>query len=223
MNRLVGRIPYPVRRPGGFPVKGKRMTGLRFYWACLRHASKQSWSLIGILSTIATFAPSIAAKMFGFADPAFVDKALLISPLIVLIVCFIVVPFREAFRLYQEKDKQLEAEKARREEEKRQWDEERAALQQKLQAPNPFENAQRAAVREALSKLDELERQAMLHILIFNGQTDYQIREKLPKGTTWAGEIGAALSDKTQLLYRDFQGTWRIKKDLKQYVEEMLG
>jgi hypothetical protein len=199
------------------------MTGLRFYGACLRHASKKSWSVIGILSTIATFAPPITARIFGFADPALVDKVLLISPLIVLIICFIVVPFREAFRLYQEKEKQLEAEKARHGEEKRQWDEERAALQQKVQATAPFENARRAAVGEALSRLDELERQAMLHILVFHGQTDYQIREKLPKGTVWQGEIGSSLNEKTNLLYRDFAGVWHIKKELRDYVEEMLG
>jgi hypothetical protein len=81
------------------------MPGLEFYWQCLRHAPKAAWIFLGVISTVATYIPPLAVKIFRVAD---IDMTLIIWLIpVAVILCFILVPFREAFRLYKEKEDEL--------------------------------------------------------------------------------------------------------------------
>jgi hypothetical protein len=84
-----------------------RMGGLQFYCRCLRHAPKAAWISLGAISTAATYVPPLAVKLFHVAE---VDMTLIIWLIpVAIILCFILVPFREAFRLYKEKDDEFRA------------------------------------------------------------------------------------------------------------------
>jgi hypothetical protein len=101
---------FPLASAGHFPVRNTTVKWFRFYGQCLRHAHKTAWAVIGGISTVTTFAIPIAAQLFG-VDQKTVDVLLISSLPIAVIICFIIVPFREAFLLYREKEAALQEEK----------------------------------------------------------------------------------------------------------------
>jgi hypothetical protein len=87
------------------------MDWLVFYGNCVRHATKRSWVVLGIISTVATYVPAVSAKLFGVVDLD-LKPILYFSLPVAVILCFILVPFREAFKLNQEKEKRLQEKEA---------------------------------------------------------------------------------------------------------------
>jgi hypothetical protein len=63
------------------------MGALRFYGACVRRAPAATWWLIGTISTLATFGPPLAAKLFHFADPSTVDTLLVLALPFAAVLC----------------------------------------------------------------------------------------------------------------------------------------
>jgi hypothetical protein len=83
------------------------MGGLKFYCQCLRHAPGKAWAFLAAISTVATYIPALAAKLFGVGN---IDMNAIIWLIpVAIILCFILVPFREAFKLYKEKDDEFRA------------------------------------------------------------------------------------------------------------------
>jgi hypothetical protein len=74
-----------------------------FYGKCLGHASGQTWFWLGTFSTLATYIPAVAVKLFGVVHLDMDALALYALP-IAIMLCFILVPFREAFKLYKESE-----------------------------------------------------------------------------------------------------------------------
>jgi hypothetical protein len=101
------------------------MKWFRFYGECVRHAPKKAWGWIGSISTLATFTPPIAAKVFHFANQDVMDIILFYSLPTAILVSLVIVPFREAYRLYVEKEKESASAKT-------EYDEERRRLQQQI-------------------------------------------------------------------------------------------
>jgi hypothetical protein len=87
------------------------MKWFRFYGRCLRHATAWTWVVLGAISTVATYIPAFAAKGFGVVDLD-MNAIIFFSFPIAVILCFILVPFREAFKLYQEKERELQEKEA---------------------------------------------------------------------------------------------------------------
>ncbi len=86
------------------------MTAWNFYRQCLCHASRTAWLIIGVISTATTYIPAIAAKIFGVLNLD-ISAALLMALPLAIILCFVLIPFREAFKLLKEKDGELQTTK----------------------------------------------------------------------------------------------------------------
>jgi hypothetical protein len=86
---------------------------VRFYAACLRHTPRAYWWLIGVVSTVATFAAAAVAVFRPF-DPEIMNPLLVALMILLLIVCLLVVPWAQAFRMYREARTEAEAERALR-------------------------------------------------------------------------------------------------------------
>ncbi len=96
-------------------------------------------------------------------------------------------------------------------------------LQAQLDARPRFADERKGMIREKWAALNERERYAIELILVLGGQTDDQLRANLrDRGYTWEGDMGELLNRKTEWLYKEFNGTWRMKPELKPYVEELF-
>ena len=90
------------------------MGPLRFYEECVSRASWASWAWVGALSTVAALAPACVAKLYHAADEEVVDTLLMLSPVVAVLPCLVIVPGREAYRMYREKDNELAEERRQR-------------------------------------------------------------------------------------------------------------
>ena len=77
------------------------------YWLCVRAAIKSSWWLTGAFSTIATPVAAFVANYFKFVDAKTMNTILWLSPLLGLMLCFILIPLRESFSMYRDLQSQL--------------------------------------------------------------------------------------------------------------------
>jgi hypothetical protein len=187
----------------------------------MRHAPKASWWLIGTISTLATYIPPAAAKWFNLADPKPVETFLVISPLAALLICIIVVPFRESFRMYQEKELELQKERNDRAEEQRRWAEERVATEERL-AGRCLDAVRRRLAEENLAKVSPAEEAALRQILVRGQVSESQLSE--PLGVQ--GVIDARLdklAQRTNFIVRNFIGEWSVNPSFKDILQELLG
>jgi hypothetical protein len=187
------------------------MASFGFYRQCLRHAPKESWAWIGTISTLSTFAIPAVARIIK-ADSKTVDTLLLVSAPFAVLVCFIIVPFREAFRLYREKEEQLEAEKTRHAEEQRRWESERAEITKSRFAENVT-----AEAKSQLAKLCKEDRELLRQLVL-----KFQINE-----TKFARLVPGAsivrIKDETDFVHRNTStGDWRVVEDWHGVLTELL-
>jgi amino acid transporter len=95
-----------------------------FYGSCVSHAPSASWWLIGTISTLSTYVVALVVLLLFwlYGDKANKDEvmntftlvasiALVLAIPVAVLMCFIIVPFWQAFRMYQEKENELEKEK----------------------------------------------------------------------------------------------------------------
>lgn len=136
----------------------------RFYLSCLRHIHKTTWFWIGFVSTLATFVGPCGESL-NILDAKAMNTLLVCIFVLILVVCLLVVPWTQSFRIYQEKVAELQEEKKRnaqgyeslqldREADRRRWDEERSGFVARL--------AERARSQEAASGLKSLYNEGQL-------------------------------------------------------------
>ncbi len=139
---------------------------LSYYWYCVRHAPSASWWLIGVISTLATFVPAVISKLIVWestnvkaANESLTDtmNLLLIGSLpVAAFLCFIFVPFWEAFRLYREKDEELKRKDKELEMERKKSADVIAELESR-QNSNPGTNALRRQVSAYISEFESIQ------------------------------------------------------------------
>ena len=93
------------------PARSTNVGPLRFYEECVSRAPWASWAWVGALSTVAAFAPACAAKLYHAADEDVMNTLLMLSPVVAVLPCLVIVPGREAYRMYREKDNELAEER----------------------------------------------------------------------------------------------------------------
>jgi hypothetical protein len=102
--------------------------------------------VIGIVSTLATFGGAAVAYWKPF-NPDSRNAILIVLFVLVILVCFLVVPWTQAFRAYKEKADEAESERRRREEAEVAYSLEKCRLLGQLAAPD----AARAEYRRLLA------------------------------------------------------------------------
>src|SRR6266496_2868170 len=76
------------------------MAALRHYWICVRSVPGKAWAKFGGISTAATFAVPLALKFLP-VNQQMVDGLLIAAVPVTIILCLIIGPFNESFRMYR--------------------------------------------------------------------------------------------------------------------------
>jgi hypothetical protein len=130
------------------------MALLRFYIVCLRRVLRTTWFLISLASTLLTFVIPFIVNWCTTIESGTLNTFIWVLPFGLLGFCLLVVPWAEAFRLYQEKIIQLDAEMQKHTEQEQQWEQERAALKAQIEGSG-LQDPQRDHVHGVLTKLDD--------------------------------------------------------------------
>ena len=176
----------------------------RFYAACLRHLPRTSWWLIGIISTLATFGGAAVAVTKPF-DPEAVNTILVILLVLAVIVCILVVPWVQAFRIYQEQMREADR------------------LRGELASRGTALVAARRAEAEALiENLSPADREALNYILVLSLATEEAVQEHV------VGKRDLPVADlpgleRAGLVRRDMVGYWSVNPVFAEALRELFG